>query len=1020
MASNADLRVRISVDNDQARRAMTQTSAAAREMGNSLRNITASLAGAFAVRELSQTVDAYLVARGQIKQVTNGAEEAADAWDKLFASAQRAGVGIEASANLFGSIGRSATELEATTADVLKVTQAVQAAGALGATTAAAQAGAIFQLGQAFGNTKIQMGEFNSLLDGLPVLVSAAAEAMEMTRAQLIELVRAGGVESKDLFGGILKAVDGLEARLAEAPKTIGGAMTRISNAWIQLAGKTAESSGAVASAVAVLNGVAANLETALGVVVVGAVGALSVVLGKAAGALREFLVDLGRNAIAEQQALLTTRAHAQVVLSYAQAELAAAQAAVARATGMARLAVVQNSLVPAQRALTQAQQGLNAANAAAGPIISRLQVALGFLGGPIGAITTVLSLGVTAWALWGTSAETAADKARKSIEAAAAVMARLRGEQKYGTGDAAVLRKAVDHQQQLLDEYTKAGVPADPDRSDWYYARKEALESTLAQLKADLAEIESAQPAVAPIKAGRMDAAKARAIVLAVEREMSLPAGSLLALWQVESGGSLDPTFQGPATSRGIALSPFQILPSTGAGLGVDDITKLGFKEQAELAAKYLKSLLGVFGTLSEALAGYNAGPGAVQKHGGVPPYAETREYVRKAMEIRGRYLEETGLPDSDAGRESKDQAERDREQERLREERQRIEDALASARAEVAAATGEDDPAARRAVIEAQFRDTLAALKTDAAGTKLIETLIDVRVAEQELAILEGKWRAAMERMRAAEQSANAKAEQGLITSAAARTEIAAAHATAAAEMARLLPLLEKAAGAIGPDAAARVQAWKDELAGVKGVVNPLASQLETMVSGAFVNMFSSFVTGAQSAKQAFAGMVRSIISGLAQIAAQEIWKSLFSTGFKGLVGFFSPAPGKAAGGYISGPGTGTSDSIPARLSAGEYVVRAAAVRRVGVAYLDALNGLRGAPAVLSDGRIGYASGGYVRGGVGDTYNVSIAVDASGTKIGGDAGQGRDLGRRIEGAVRSVIASERRPGGMLAPVGG
>ncbi|MGD9715190.1 MAG: phage tail tape measure protein, partial [Thermomicrobiales bacterium] len=62
----------------------------------------------------------------------------------------------------------------------------------------------------------------------------------------------------------------------------------------------------------------------------------------------------------------------------------------------------------------------------------------------------------------------------------------------------------------------------------------------------------------------------------------------------------------------------------------------------------------------------------------------------------------------------------------------------------------------------------------------------------------------------------------------------------------------------------------------------------------------------------------------------------------------------PGVATGGYISGPGTGTSDSIPARLSNGEYVVKASAVRAVGVAYLDHINNQGMVPA--------YATGGYV----------------------------------------------------------
>ncbi|MGH8567607.1 MAG: hypothetical protein ACREXU_06200, partial [Gammaproteobacteria bacterium] len=64
------------------------------------------------------------------------------------------------------------------------------------------------------------------------------------------------------------------------------------------------------------------------------------------------------------------------------------------------------------------------------------------------------------------------------------------------------------------------------------------------------------------------------------------------------------------------------------------------------------------------------------------------------------------------------------------------------------------------------------------------------------------------------------------------------------------------------------------------------------------------------------------------------------------------------KAEGGVVRGPGTGTSDSILARLSAGEYVVRAEAVRRWGVGFLDSLNGLT-LPAVP---RLSFAEGGLV----------------------------------------------------------
>lgn len=75
---------------------------------------------------------------------------------------------------------------------------------------------------------------------------------------------------------------------------------------------------------------------------------------------------------------------------------------------------------------------------------------------------------------------------------------------------------------------------------------------------------------------------------------------------------------------------------------------------------------------------------------------------------------------------------------------------------------------------------------------------------------------------------------------------------------------------------------------------------------------------------------------------------------------------------GGYVAGPGTGTSDSIPAMLSNGEYVITSQAVNRIGRDNLDAINAGR-VPDLGSSGGVTAISGGNV------TLNVS-AVDASG----------------------------------------
>ena len=77
------------------------------------------------------------------------------------------------------------------------------------------------------------------------------------------------------------------------------------------------------------------------------------------------------------------------------------------------------------------------------------------------------------------------------------------------------------------------------------------------------------------------------------------------------------------------------QLMPGTAARYGVTNI--FDPRQNIEGGARYMRFLLDLFGDVDLALAGYNAGEGAVMKYGyQVPPYSETREYVRR---IRGRY---------------------------------------------------------------------------------------------------------------------------------------------------------------------------------------------------------------------------------------------------------------------------------------------------------------------------------------------------------------------------------------------
>jgi len=112
-------------------------------------------------------------------------------------------------------------------------------------------------------------------------------------------------------------------------------------------------------------------------------------------------------------------------------------------------------------------------------------------------------------------------------------------------------------------------------------------------------------------------------AVFTAASARTGVSARLLEAVAQEESG------FDANAVSGAGAQGIMQLMPSTAESLGVDH--PFNAAESINGAATYLRSLLQEFnGNTSLALAAYNAGPGAVTKYGGIPPYAETQKYVK------------------------------------------------------------------------------------------------------------------------------------------------------------------------------------------------------------------------------------------------------------------------------------------------------------------------------------------------------------------------------------------------------
>jgi soluble lytic murein transglycosylase-like protein len=178
-----------------------------------------------------------------------------------------------------------------------------------------------------------------------------------------------------------------------------------------------------------------------------------------------------------------------------------------------------------------------------------------------------------------------------------------------------------IRHIQSLLGE------PPEPNGAfGEELARHEVLGARCSVLGSDT------DPAKAFVVSSRAPSTEHRApcfvqpLIAAAAGRSGLPSELISAVMDAESG------YRPDAVSSSGALGLMQLMPGTARSLGVSD--PLDPLQNVLGGSEYLRQQLQHFGSVEKALAAYNAGPGAVERHGGVPPYPETRNYVERILD--------------------------------------------------------------------------------------------------------------------------------------------------------------------------------------------------------------------------------------------------------------------------------------------------------------------------------------------------------------------------------------------------
>jgi soluble lytic murein transglycosylase-like protein len=174
----------------------------------------------------------------------------------------------------------------------------------------------------------------------------------------------------------------------------------------------------------------------------------------------------------------------------------------------------------------------------------------------------------------------------------------------------------------------SSAPAPASPTATSFASALASATGSTGNASLASLASPLGTQAATAPASATSTSSSLPAGTPYAAEITTAAQANGLdpaLLAGLIKQESGFNPSAGSGAGARGLT----QLMPGTARGLGVNNV--LDPVQSINGGAKYLKQQLDAFGgDTAKALAAYNAGPGAVQRFGGIPPYSETQNYVR------------------------------------------------------------------------------------------------------------------------------------------------------------------------------------------------------------------------------------------------------------------------------------------------------------------------------------------------------------------------------------------------------
>lgn len=282
---------------EQAADGSDKLAASIAHAGHSMAGFVAAAAGVSGLADLTRNTvelaDRYGMLSARVKLATESEQEHAAAMTALFDIAQRNSASLEATAELYGKVAVSVREMGGSQADALAMTEAVSQSMRLSGASASAAEGAILQLGQALASGALRGDEFNSIAEASPRLMQALADGLGVARGELRAMAEQGKLTAEVVTQALLSQKEALASEYQQLPDTVGAALQRLRNEWMQMVGEFDQANGVTASLASGISALTTHLDdlAAVAGAVGGAVAAGLAVKGGAA--LLQFAGDL-------------------------------------------------------------------------------------------------------------------------------------------------------------------------------------------------------------------------------------------------------------------------------------------------------------------------------------------------------------------------------------------------------------------------------------------------------------------------------------------------------------------------------------------------------------------------------------------------------------------------------------------------------------------------------------------------------------------------------------------------------